>query len=115
VNLYPLVAADDRFPIISAGLARIGLRIDSGRGPSMLAGGMLAGGWRCLDLAPSAGYIVRMDDNVDLTHQMPSQEWVAALDRSDAGAAAGRTVPWSEARARLLAIVDQADPTDLEA
>jgi hypothetical protein len=56
-----------------------------------------------------------MDDNVDLTHQMPSQEWVAALDRSDAGAAAGRTVPWSEARARLLAIVDQADPTDLEA
>lgn len=40
----------------------------------------------------------------------PPQAWLDALDRSEADLAAGRTVTWQEARARLLARL-----TDMEA
>ncbi len=36
-------------------------------------------------------------------HQPPPQEWIDALARAEAEVAAGLTVPWAEARERLLA------------
>ena len=39
----------------------------------------------------------------------PPQEWLDALEKSRADLAAGRTVPWTDARARLLAIVAETE------
>ena len=39
--------------------------------------------------------------------RLPPAEWLEALARSDADIAAGRTVTWQEARARLLALQDE--------
>jgi hypothetical protein len=44
-----------------------------------------------------------MDDQPRQADQQPSQEWLDALARADADVAAGRTVAWSDVRARLLA------------
>jgi hypothetical protein len=41
-----------------------------------------------------------MDEQPD---RAPPQEWIDALARADADVAAGRTVAWSDVRARLLA------------
>jgi hypothetical protein len=58
-----------------------------------------------------------MADHPDPTERTAPQEWLDALARSEADVAAGRTVPWTEARARLLAIMDETEiePTDLGA
>jgi predicted transcriptional regulator len=58
-----------------------------------------------------------MDDDPKFSEQAPPQEWLDALARGEADIAAGRIVPWSEARARLLAILDdsEADPTERRA
>jgi hypothetical protein len=56
-----------------------------------------------------------MDDPPDLTDLTPPQEWLDALARSEADLAAGRTAPWSEARARLLAILDETESTHQQA
>ena len=55
-----------------------------------------------------------MADRPPPTDKAPPQEWLDTLARSEADLAAGRTVPWSEARARLLANLDDigAEPTD---
>lgn len=41
-------------------------------------------------------------DDMGDTPREPLQAWLDALDRSEADLAAGRTVTWQEARARLL-------------
>jgi hypothetical protein len=58
-----------------------------------------------------------MADDPNPIEQSPPEEWLEALALSDADLAAGRTVPWREARARLLANFDaiEADPTDVGA
>jgi hypothetical protein len=58
-----------------------------------------------------------MADDPNHVEQSPPQEWLEALALSDADLAAGRTVPWREARARLLANFDaiEAEPTDAKA
>lgn len=42
-------------------------------------------------------------DDLDDTPRPPPAGWLEALERSEADLAAGRTVPWLEVRARLLA------------
>lgn len=56
-------------------------------------------------------YIIWMADHPDRTEQTPPQEWLDALCCAEGDLAAGRTVPWSEARARLLAILDETEAT----
>jgi hypothetical protein len=58
-----------------------------------------------------------MADDQKHVEQSPPEEWLEALALSEADLAAGRTVPWHEARARLLANFDaiEAEPTDVEA
>jgi hypothetical protein len=70
-----------------------------------------------LERLAEVAYYLRMDDHPEHTELAPPQEWIDALARSDADIAAGRTVPWSEARARLLATLDEleADPSYLKA
>ena len=48
-----------------------------------------------------------MDDDPARLRQLPPQSWLDALDRADADIAAGRTAPWSEVRARLLAWLEK--------
>jgi hypothetical protein len=43
-----------------------------------------------------------MDEQPHQPDQLPPQEWIDALARADADVGAGRTVPWSDVRARLL-------------
>ena len=52
-----------------------------------------------------------MADHPEQTEQKPPQEWLDALACAEADLAAGRTVPWSEARARLLAMLDETEAT----
>jgi hypothetical protein len=40
-------------------------------------------------------------------------EWLDALARSEADLVAGRTAPWAEVRARLLAAADEVETTKL--
>ncbi len=47
----------------------------------------------------------RMADEPDQSPQQAPQEWIDALAESDADLLAGRTLPWSDARQRLLAAV----------
>jgi hypothetical protein len=51
------------------------------------------------------------------TTEQPPQDWLDALASADADLAAGRTVPWAEARARLLANLDDSatEPPDRQA
>jgi predicted transcriptional regulator len=44
-----------------------------------------------------------MDSDRGDTRRDPPQEWLDALERGRADIAAGRTAPWSEVKARLLA------------
>lgn len=56
--------------------------------------------------APPAELCSAMDtapSDLDDTPRPPPAGWLEALERSEADLAAGRTVPWAEIRARLLA------------
>nr|WP_294501648.1 hypothetical protein [uncultured Rhodopila sp.] len=57
-----------------------------------------------------------MADDPNHDELSPPREWLEALALSEADLAAGRTVPWREARARLLANFEEieAEPTDVE-
>jgi predicted transcriptional regulator len=52
-----------------------------------------------------------MDSDPRPLEQTPPQSWLDALDRADADIAAGRTAPWSEVRARLLARLEKQEAT----
>jgi hypothetical protein len=52
-------------------------------------------------------YIPAMTNHPD--QAKPPQEWLDALARSEADLIAGRTAPWSEVRARLLAALDNVE------
>ncbi len=47
-----------------------------------------------------------MDHDENVPHSAPAG-WLEALERSEADVAAGRTVTWQEARARLLATLTE--------
>lgn len=65
---------------------------------------------------PVSCYIPTMTNHPDQA-KSPPQEWLDALARSEADLVAGRTAPWSEVRARLLAAIDdvEAEATHLRA
>lgn len=55
-----------------------------------------------------------MDSDPRPLEQTPPQSWLDALDRADADIAAGRTAPWPEVRARLLARLEKQEATQAQ-